>query len=99
VQSTTIAGGPFHIPGTPPECVKGTAPFYADWVAFGKPSCWCYTRNCHGDADGLRSGSSILGYIYVNANDLNILISGWNVKEPPKGSGHQSCGSNYNFFY
>ncbi|MHC5144567.1 MAG: DUF7901 domain-containing protein, partial [Planctomycetota bacterium] len=29
---------------TPTDCVKSTASFYADWVLFGKPACWCYQR-------------------------------------------------------
>lgn len=69
------------------ECVKATAPIYAAWVAFGKPDCWCYARNCRGDADGKSQGSAILGFSYVFSNDLNVVIAGWNVKEPPKGPG------------
>jgi len=26
---------------------------YNDWVAWGKPDCWCYDRQCRGDADGI----------------------------------------------
>ncbi len=40
----------------PPECVKSTAPFYSNWVALGKPNCWCYSRNCRGDINGIKSG-------------------------------------------
>jgi hypothetical protein len=73
--------------GTPPLCVKDTAPFYNDWVAFGKPNCWCYARNCKGDADGLKQGSAVTGYWFVGTNDLNILVAAWQVKEAPKGPG------------
>ena len=73
------------------ECVKSTAPFYADWVAFGKPSCWCYYRQCKGDADGLKQGTALVGYTYVYTNDLSIMTGPiekcYGVKEPPKGSG------------
>jgi hypothetical protein len=72
------------------DCVNKNAPFYNDWLSFGKPDCWCYARNCKGDADGLKQGSSILGYVYVFSNDLNILIKGWNIKEAPKGPGIMS---------
>jgi hypothetical protein len=72
------------------ECLKTSAPFYNDWVKFGKPACWCYARNCHGDADGLRQGIYLTGYWYVGTNDLNILVKGWQVKEAPKGPGIMS---------
>jgi hypothetical protein len=39
-----------------PECLKSTAPFYADWVLWGKPDCWCYPRQCRGDINGLLTG-------------------------------------------
>lgn len=78
------------MPGGAIECVKPTAPFFSDWVTFGKPNCWCYARNCKGDADGKTQGSAILGFTYVFSNDLNALISGWNVKEAPKGPGIMS---------
>ncbi len=69
-----------------PECVKSTAPFYAAWVQFGKPNCWCYARNCKGDADG-KSQSSKSGTWWVGTNDLNVLLSAWQVLEPPAGPG------------
>ena len=69
------------------ECVSSTAPFYADWVAFGKPACWCYAANCKGDADGLKEGNALAGYRKVYTGDLNILLSAYDIKEPPKGPG------------
>jgi hypothetical protein len=69
------------------DCVKSTAFFYNDWLKFGRPSCWCYPRNCRGDADGLKMGSVMPGFWYVGTNDLLILISAWQIKEPPKGPG------------
>ncbi len=75
------------MPGGEPECVKSTAAFYADWLSFGSPKCWCYARNCMGDADGLKQGSAVTGYWFVGTNDLNILVAGWQVKEAPKGPG------------
>lgn len=70
-----------------PEPIKNTAPIYADWVKYGKPACWAYARNCRGDADGKQVGNPAQGYSYVTTADLNVLISGWNVKEAPKGPG------------
>jgi hypothetical protein len=29
---------------------------YADWVYFGKPSCWCYRKQCRGDSNGALTG-------------------------------------------
>jgi len=53
------------IASAPQECVKSTAPFYAAWVQFGKPNCWCYKKQCRGDVDG----ASQLGRPVSN-NDL-----------------------------
>ena len=75
------------------ECYAGQ-PDYAEWEAAGKPICWCYPRQCHGDADGLAQGNAFTGFMYVASNDLNVLISAWQIKEPPKGpglSGNQAC--------
>jgi len=69
------------------ECFPSSNPKYADWVAFGKPDCWCYARQCHGDADGLKQGSVVTGYMYVSTNDLIALAAAWQIKEPPKGLG------------
>jgi hypothetical protein len=44
-----------------PECLKASAPEYGDWVAWGRPDCWCYARQCHGDADGCQSGPFSVG--------------------------------------
>jgi hypothetical protein len=42
--------------GPPLECMKTSAPEYTDWEAWGKPDCWCYARQCRGDADGCKTG-------------------------------------------
>ncbi len=73
-----------------PECVKETAPFYADWVAFGKPDCWCYQRNCRGDINGTREGNAVTGYIWVYTQDLPTFLAAYGVKEAPKGPGIMS---------
>ncbi len=62
-------------------------PDYAEWVAVGKPTCWAYPRQCHGDADGLAEGSAETGLSYVGPQDLNVLVAAWEVKEPPFGPG------------
>lgn len=38
------------------DCLKTSAPEYDDWVDLGKPDCWCYQRQCRGDADGCKTG-------------------------------------------
>jgi hypothetical protein len=71
------------------ECYKGQ-PDYGIWDAVGKPDCWCNLRQCRGDADGTLHGTPIGGYFWVGIPDLNILVSAWQVKEPPKGAGIDS---------
>jgi hypothetical protein len=60
--------------GVPPECYYGMAD-YAQWEIVGKPDCWCYPRQCLGDADGLPYGK--LNY-WVSIPDLTILKDAWN---------------------
>ena len=81
--SSGVAGGEFlsnlpittEINFTPCECqcLKYSAPFYNDWVAWGKPVCWCHERQCRGDVDG----KSFLGKPVVIA-DLNIFKAAFN---------------------
>ena len=53
------------------ECWKSTAPGYADWVAWGRPSCWCYQRNCRGDINGVKN------ITWVSVADLTALTSAY----------------------
>lgn len=69
------------------EAVKSTAAFYAAWAQYDRKSCWAFPRNCKGDADGTKQGSSVLGYVWVGTNDLNTMLAGYGVKEPTKGPG------------
>jgi hypothetical protein len=91
VISSTPAGGSAATCGLPVdmvrcECYAGQAD-YAQWEAAGKPICWCYPRQCHGDADGKKQGSAATGYMYVGSNDLDIMSLGWKVLDPTKGPG------------
>jgi hypothetical protein len=79
-QATNVGGGG-------EDAFPASHPDYAEWVAAGKPQCWAYPRQCHGDADGKAEGSSKTGFHYVGTNDLNILLAGWQVLEPPAGPG------------
>lgn len=57
------------------------------WYPVGKPKCWCYPRQCHGDADGRFVGSIFTGYYFVSPDDHNILMAAWKVTEPDFGPG------------
>jgi len=52
-------------------------PDYAEWVAVGKPACWTFPRQCHGDADGVQEGDAKKGFYSVGMNDLSILTAAW----------------------
>ncbi len=70
------------------DCIPFDHPNYYELLAeVGCPICWCYPRQCHGDADGLKEGSDKKGYYYVHFDDLNVLIAAWNTLEPDKGPG------------
>jgi hypothetical protein len=70
-----------------PDCIGCTHEDYLEWVSIGRPECWCHPTQCHGDVDGLLGGSAKTGYYHVGPTDLNVLISAWMVKEPPRGPG------------
>jgi len=44
-----------NLPQTIPltECLGSSATEYNKWTSYFKPSCWCYKKNCRGDADGV----------------------------------------------
>ena len=84
-------------------CFPSNHPDYQKWLDMGElhgwswgagegPPCWCYARQCHGDADGIKTGSIFSGYTYVGPTDLAIFGDAWDVKEPanpptPSGPG------------
>jgi hypothetical protein len=72
------------------EEVKSSAPFYAAWAQYGRPTCWAYPRNCKGDVDGLKQGNPGAGYAWVSTNDLTPFLAAWKVLESPKGPGIMS---------
>jgi hypothetical protein len=88
------------------EVLASSHPDYAEWVAVGKPACWTFPRQCHGDADGLREGSEKTGYHYVGMNDLSILTAAWmqpKIDSVPNGIcadfAHDQGGDAKNGFY
>lgn len=66
------------------ECYAGMAD-YDQWEEVEKPECWCYPRQCHGDADGKKEGNIATGYTYVDQGDLAIMALGWKVKDSDNG--------------
>jgi hypothetical protein len=79
----SIAGGGIAIASTSAE--------YDEWVAVGKPACWTFPRQCHGDADGQKEGNAKDGYSYVGMNDMKILLEGWMVPEADVIRGNGIC--------
>jgi hypothetical protein len=78
------------------DCFPICHPDYDEWVLMGRPDCWCYPRQCHGDTDNQTEGGPKTGYYYVHFNDLNVLLAGWDVREPapppiPSGPGIVTC--------
>jgi len=74
------------------KCFPCWAPWnlvYANqWTPQGEPNCWCYPRQCHGDADGKKQGTSTkTGYWYVGSNDVAILQKAYLVYDSPRGPG------------
>lgn len=58
----------------PADCYAGQAD-YVQFETVGKPPCWCYPRQCLGDADGLPVGKS---NYWVSVPDLTIMKNAWN---------------------
>jgi hypothetical protein len=63
-----------------PDCLNRNAGEYADWVAWGRPKCWCYPRQCRGDIDGTQTGP-----FWVAIPDLAIFKQCFNQFVMPPG--------------
>lgn len=70
-----------------PGCFPSGHPDYAEWLNVGCPQCWCYPRQCHGDADGAPEGKN---NYWVAGNDLAILRDAW-LKPLAQLSGNEIC--------
>jgi len=73
------------------ECVKSTAAYYTPWKGGGtmpwnRPDCWCYKRNCRGDADGLKQ----LSLYWVYTNDLTVFRGAYG-KTDAQMTGNKIC--------
>lgn len=64
----------------PSDCMAQTNPAYNDWVSLGKPACWCYQKQGHGDIDGVNFGP-----FAVAANDFTALKAAINKPVLPAG--------------
>ena len=51
---------------------------YNEWVDVNEPDCWCYGRQCRGDADNFAEGGKLM--YWVSVNDLNVLLAAWQKK-------------------
>jgi hypothetical protein len=49
----------------------------AEWIAMGRPPCWCFPNQCYGDADGIKNDAGKAGSFWVAGPDLAILDAGW----------------------
>lgn len=69
-----LVGGPVTCAD---ECIKPEWSTYNDWVALGKPDCWCWPYQCDGDADG----ATQLALKYrIYGNDLALVVENWKRK-------------------
>ena len=57
------------------ECFPSDHPDYDEWVLMDRPECWCFPRQCRGDANGEKDGTLIK--YWVSSVDLGILIANW----------------------
>ena len=70
-------------------CFPTSEPNMTTWKSLGKPRCWCYERQCKGDASGTSEGTTKIGIWWVGTPDLNIFLKAFNVREPTFGVGLQ----------
>jgi hypothetical protein len=63
---------------TNPGCLPCSYTTYNDWLALGKPDCWCWPYQCDGDADGKTSGFPLNFRIFTG--DLRIIVNNWKKK-------------------
>jgi len=73
LTSTDLAAGVQLTLKPTSSCILSDCSDNADWVAWGKPSCWCNPRQCRGDIDGIKNGP-----FWVGIPDLNLLRAAFN---------------------
>jgi hypothetical protein len=75
--ATSLTMGASHTMQVEYECFPSSDPNYSNWSSIGKPICWCYARQCYGNASGTQEGK-VPNTVWVGTNDLNILVAAWN---------------------
>ena len=79
-STCTTSVVPYSIASYPIKSTATTNSFYANWVTNGKPRCWAYPRQCHGDVDGKKQLQN-----WVGSNDLAIFKTAFRVNPLPAG--------------
>jgi len=87
-----VTGLPLTVEPIEPECFDSSHPHYAEWLDAGKPECWCYKYQCHGDADGLELGGPKTGYFWVYYSDITMLSANWQVFGDSAAKGDYPAG-------
>ena len=67
-------GGPIPLA----ECFPSNYSTYNDWVALGRPNCWCEPYQCDGDADG---GTETFFNYRVYGKVLAMVVANWKKKD------------------
>jgi len=68
------------------DCMKDTHPDHANWLYWDKPKCWCYARQCRGDADGEKTV-----FYWVAIPDLTLFKAAFNKMEAALPPGGECC--------
>jgi hypothetical protein len=68
-------------------CLAKDDPNWSEWDDLGQPECWCWPRQCHGDADGITEGKELFR---VGSYDLGILKDAWQ-KTAAQLTGNDAC--------
>lgn len=71
------------------DCMKGTHPDHANWLHWDKPKCWCYARQCRGDANGKKQGP-----FWVYTQDLLTLKGAYGKLEAQMPAGGECADFN-----
>jgi len=62
----------------PADCFPSDFSAFNDWVALGKPDCWCTKYQCDGDADVKTSGFPFNFRVFTG--DLALIVDNWKKK-------------------
>jgi len=99
VDTVNVPGTCVTVSALPENCftegglIPGDA-LYDEWESVGSPDCWCYVRQCHGDADGiqqLHGKNNIPPNHWVGAPDLGILSAGFKLPNDDPGFSSFIC--------